>query len=36
MALTLPALKSSTHLALGVVVAIFSFGMISLPPPAIR
>jgi hypothetical protein len=36
MALTLPALKSSTHLALGVLAAIFSFGTISLPPPPIR
>ena len=36
MALTLPALQSSTHLALGVSAAIFSFDMISLPPPLIR
>ena len=36
MALTPPALKSSTHPALLDMVAIFSFGMISLPAPANR
>ena len=36
MALTLRALKASTHLALAPVAAIRSFRMINLPPPLTR